>query len=80
MTIKYVDVYCHHSDCSNFEFTDENGKSRETEGYAPFIPRFSGGDDTSFRIDNATGKIIGWVPLTDADMAVIFPNDNNEGE
>lgn len=36
----------------------------EYNGYVPDGLGIGGGDDIELRIDNDTGKIVGWVPLT----------------
>jgi hypothetical protein len=72
MAVKTIHVYAHHRDMSTFTFVNEDGTEHKIEGYAPRIKHLSGGDDTQFQIDNATGKIIGWVPLTDDDMEKIL--------
>lgn len=34
------------------------------DGYVPYIKGIGGGDYIEIEIDNDTGKIVGWVPLT----------------
>lgn len=41
---------------------DETYAFRECD-YMPYISFLCGGDDIDIRIDNETGKIIGWRPL-----------------
>jgi hypothetical protein len=62
--IKTIELFMKHNDMANFEATDENGKKVFAhDGYMPYTENL-GGDDTELTIDNATGKIIGWVPIT----------------
>jgi hypothetical protein len=66
MTIKTLKINIKHNDMFAIELKDEGGKIIfSKDDYAPNIPHFCGGDYTDFFIDNETGKIIGWVPLTD---------------
>jgi hypothetical protein len=53
---------------------DDGNEILDVDGYAPYIQNFSGGDDLNFKIDNETGKIIGWVPLTKDNIEEILQN------
>lgn len=62
-------INSHHRDCFSMTISDDDGnRILDGDGYAPHIQNFSGGDDLDFIIDNETGKIIGWVPLTEDDV------------
>lgn len=66
MSIKTISFSVKHSDLAFYEAEDENGNNLMTvDGYAPKLNNvLVGGDYTEMTIDNATGKIIGWVPVT----------------
>lgn len=73
MKLKSVFVYAHASDSQSYSFVGENREEiAQHTGYAPFIKNLCGGDDVDFEIDNATGKIIGWVPITDDQLEEIL--------
>lgn len=57
MSSLYVTAKC--SDCCVVEFDDINH-----HGYVPYIPGIGNGDYIHLEIDNETGKIVGWKPLT----------------
>jgi len=45
---------------------DKDGRTIiERDGYLPDIINDTASDEISFQVDNATGKIIGWIPLTE---------------
>lgn len=65
-----ISFSCKHSDMFNCVIVDEeNNIMFEHDGYAPQIGSFSGGDYTGFVIDNETGKIENWKPITKEDIA-----------
>lgn len=72
MRVKTVTINAHARDCQDWEFYDVDGRSIKSHvGYSPItIPEISAeyGDDVSFKIDNETGRIIGWVPITDEQL------------
>lgn len=83
MSIKTISVGTHSRDMHDIQIYDAEGRMiHEHSGYAPNIPGFSGGDDINFDIDNETGMIIGWVPLTTATMREAFDidEDDEDGE
>lgn len=50
---------------SFFGVVDDDGDVIfEHDGYVPNIPAIGGGDYFEMEIDNDTGKIMGWTPLT----------------
>jgi hypothetical protein len=53
-----VYLYMKHNDCANISIDDV-----EHQGYMPYVNQILGGDDTQLKIDNETGKIIGWTPI-----------------
>ena len=65
VVMKTVEVFMKHDDRASFTILDENGNEvfEQNSDYLPYLGIF-GGDDTSLKIDNETGKIIGWVPIT----------------
>ena len=53
------------SDMGWFNIVDEHGDELvDKSGYMPDIENVCGGDYIEFVVDNATGRIVGWVPLT----------------
>lgn len=53
------------SDMGWMQVTDEEGvRIIDYDGYVPEIAAIGGGDYIEIEIDNDTGKVIGWVPLT----------------
>lgn len=57
--------------CSDSSYTDiifEDGGSIENYGYVPYIKGIGGGDYIDLRIENETGRLIGWVPLKHKDL------------
>lgn len=61
----YITVYMKHDDRCSMMIEDGHGDwlLNAHSDYMPYLGVF-GGDDTKLRIDNATGQIIGWKPLT----------------
>jgi len=60
--IKTVRLGAKASDMFDIEFI--SAKYRKSgDGYAPDIKGLCGGDYLDVEIDNATGKIVGWVPI-----------------
>jgi hypothetical protein len=58
-------ISCKHSDMLDMQIEDEDGNLiLEHQGYGPNIGSLSGGDYLSLVIDNDTGKIIDWKPIT----------------
>ena len=57
-----------HDDRTSFIFEDDNGF--EIEKHADYMPYVGilGGDYTILTIDNETGKIEGWIPLSKEDF------------
>lgn len=59
----YVNAKC--SDCCYISLEDKNGLSlEEHQGYVLNIPGLGGGDYIELEIDNETGVIKNWVPIT----------------
>jgi hypothetical protein len=58
--------------CSDMCYTtiidQEGNEILEGDGYVPNIKGIGGGDYLSIKVDNATGKIVGWVPVTEDDI------------
>lgn len=53
------------SDMAWYYINNENGETvKDGEGYAPYIKGVSDGDYIEIEVDNETGKVIGWVPMT----------------
>lgn len=64
-----IHLHMKHNDC--VAFTVENEKGEEIlDMHSDYLPTVGilGGDDTTLRIDNATGKIIGWKPVTNDEL------------
>jgi len=40
----------------------------DADGYVPYIAAIGGGDYIVIDIDNETGKVVGWVPLTEDEL------------
>ena len=55
---------------------DKNKTVLDYDGYVPDIESIGGGDYIELEIDNATGTIIGWVPLTEKTIAKITDSDD----
>lgn len=63
-TIETIKLNAHTKDCFDAEITDSEGKLiARHSGYVPSWMPGGGGDDITLIIDNATGKIINWVPV-----------------
>lgn len=59
-----IRLFLKHDDRANFELVSPGGNVLlESEGYLPYVG-ILGGDDTAIEIDNETGKIIDWKPIT----------------
>ena len=82
MKIKSVTLFMKHNDMTNLILEDEKGNTlhEKDSDYFPDVGCI-GGDDTEFKIDNETGKIIGWKPITDEDLTELkgeeADNDDN---
>jgi len=68
--IKTIHISAKHDD--RYAFHTDGDTSVEHDGYALRIPGLGGGDYTRLSIDNATGQIIGWVPLTEESLSEIM--------
>jgi hypothetical protein len=65
--ISRITLSVKHSDIASLYADDEP----IVEGdYMPAIGIFEGGDYTHLCIDNATGKIIGWTPITQEEIDI----------
>lgn len=63
--IKTVFIAGKCSDLCDIQLINENDKLVESyDGYVPSNIGIGGGDYLEFQVDNATGKIIDWVPIT----------------
>jgi hypothetical protein len=71
-----VEVFMKHDDRTSFEVVDPNFKTlfEQDSHYLPDLAVF-GGDDTTLRIDNETGTIIGWKPITTEQLDELNEND-----
>lgn len=79
MEIKKVTINMKHNDLVFMSLDNENDvEVFEHDGYMPDMGML-GGDQTELTIDNATGKIIGWKPITPQDVAK-FKEDNGLDE
>ena len=56
------------SDLCFASFTDDNGKTIEHDGYVPSDIGIGGNDYVELEIDTKRGRILGWKPLTDAEV------------
>lgn len=57
------------SDRCHVTITDSNGKvTCEHDGYVPNELGLGGGDYIKFTIDNETGRIVGWEPVSKEDI------------
>ena len=65
-TPKIVRVYLKHDDRASIVLEDDLGDVIEEmdSDYLPYVNEVLGGDDTLIEIDNETGQIIGWTPVT----------------
>lgn len=63
--IETIHIQAKHDDRYSVTFETYDGKNIDHDGYGLRIDGVGGGDYINLHIDNATGKIIGWVPLTD---------------
>lgn len=53
-----VKLYLKHADRASIQMDGV-----EEVGYLPYVNEVLGGDDTVLKIDNDTGRIIGWTPV-----------------
>lgn len=66
--IKTVKLFMKHNDTAFIEAVDPNGVTVfERDGYMPYVGVL-GGDESSFEVDNETGKIKGWEPIKLEDL------------
>jgi hypothetical protein len=64
-----VHISVKHSDMCYVAVDDDDGNEIfEHDGYAPRIGCMAGGDYTTFIIDNETGQIQGWKPITKEEL------------
>ena len=64
-----IHISCKHSDMLDMQILDDEGHEvLDHQGYGPGIGSLSGGDYLSLSIDNDTGKIIGWKPITEEEI------------
>lgn len=59
LQVALVYLYMKHDDRASLKLEGTEMDS----GYLPYVNDVLGGDDTSLRIDNDTGKILGWTPV-----------------
>lgn len=63
-----VSVFMKHDDRATMVLKERGGAVlAESEGYLPSAGIF-GGDDTELEIDNETGRILNWKPITVAEI------------
>ena len=60
-------VFLKHDDTASLLIDKEGEEILDHHGYMPHIGIF-GGDQTELEIDNETGQIIGWKPITQEDL------------
>lgn len=60
------------SDMFNVTFINEDDTDVEGDGYAPYIKGVCRGDYFNITIDNATGKIVGWVPIESEQVSILL--------
>ena len=65
--MRVVRLYLKHDDRTSFGFEDGDFEIDKHSDYLPHVG-ILGGDDTTLTIDNDTGKIIGWIPITKEDF------------
>lgn len=75
MSITKVRICAKHNDMYAATAFLENGNQREHDGYGLYIDGLGGGDYLRITIDNATGKIEGWVPLTEEQLEELFEEE-----
>ena len=74
-----VSIQAHCSDSFSATFKFENDTTKDYDGYVPDIFGV-GGDDVILTIDNATGQILNWQPLTNDNIAEILEEHIDEEE
>ncbi len=79
MGIKIVEISMKHSDLVVFILEDAKGDIiYEKDGYMPHVGMFNDSDTTDLKIDNETGKIIGWKPITKEDLKSLEEAEEND--
>jgi hypothetical protein len=79
MAIKRVTISMKHNDLVVMCLDDENGREVfDHDGYMPQVGMFSCDDQTEIIIDNETGKIIGWKPITEEEIQELNGKDEEE--
>lgn len=63
-----ISIFMKHNDMTSITVSDNDKVVAEGDGYMPYLNSHLGGDDTQMTIDNETGKIIGWEPITIEDL------------
>jgi hypothetical protein len=79
MAIKKIHLSFKHNDLSDVSIMDENDNAiLEHNGYMLEMGIFIDQDQTVFVVDNETGKIIGWVPITEEDVKRIKEEESDD--
>ena len=76
-----ISLYLKHDDRACFTLTDKNEVVYESIEYLPHLG-ILGGDTTELEIDNETGKILNWKPISKEeldDYLSDFDNDVSNG-
>lgn len=63
-----ISISCKHSDCASMTIMEGEKTILEHDGYMPNVGIF-GGDYTELEIDNQTGLILNWKPITVEEIA-----------
>lgn len=63
--IKEIRINAKHDDRYAARIINDDGSDVVHEGYGLRMDGIGGGDYLKFTIENATGKIVGWTPLTE---------------
>ena len=61
-------IQAHCSDSFYMTVEKDDGTEVEYNGYVPKFLGDHGGDDVCLTIDNATGQVVGWIPLTEEQL------------
>lgn len=65
--IKTIQVNTHSRDCHSFTFITEDNEFVDHDGYNPGV--LGAGDDLWFKVDNETGQILNWKPISISDLS-----------
>lgn len=80
MSVVRINISAKCSDLCVTTLEMSDGTEKEKDGYVPHIDGIGGGDYIELTIDNATGKVINWVPIQDDEVNELLDIEEAEEE